>query len=175
MHRGRSSPGPPSASMRWLGGAPTRGPRRLRIIFIGDGDEAPDGGSPLVELFCSRRKVEEQLRARQSFCWRGWRRKLHGPWRASTSNHVRRSSITALRLCTIFASTSACMLAPFVLRRKRRTLTTAAPRVTSRAALLITHNLRRARRGRRCWCLGGRRTAVCGGWLVAWRTNDAAH
>ena len=59
VHRGRSSPGPPSASMWWLGGAPTRGPRRSRIIFIGDGDEAPDGGSLLVELLRSRREVEE--------------------------------------------------------------------------------------------------------------------
>ena len=63
VHRGRSSPSPPSASMWWLGGAPTRGPRRSRIIFIGDSDEAPDGGSALVELLRSRREVEEQLRA----------------------------------------------------------------------------------------------------------------
>ena len=63
VHRGRSSPGPPSTSMWWLGGAPARGSRRSRIVFVGDGDEAPDGGPPLVELLRSRREVEEQLRA----------------------------------------------------------------------------------------------------------------
>ena len=63
MHHDRSTPGPPGAGMRWLGGAPARGPRRSRIIFVGDGDEASDGGSPLVELLRSRREVEEQLRA----------------------------------------------------------------------------------------------------------------
>ena len=63
VHRGRNSPGPPSASMRWLGVAPTRGPARSPIVFVGDGDEAPDGGPPLVELLRSRSEVEEQLRA----------------------------------------------------------------------------------------------------------------
>ena len=63
MHRDCSTPGPPSAGMWWLGGAPARGSRRSRVFFVGDGDEAPDGGPPLVELFCSRREVEEQLRA----------------------------------------------------------------------------------------------------------------
>ena len=76
------------------------------------------------------------------------------------------------------------------------TLPRVAPRVTSKAAMLIAHDLRRAHRGRRCWCLGGRRAAVwwhddapggsraaCGGghsvsgardaWLIAWRMNDA--
>ena len=105
VHRGRSSPGPPNASMWWLGGAPTRGPRRSRIVFVGDGDEAPDGGPPLVELLRNRREVEEQLRARQSFCWRGRRRQLRGSQRASNFNHVRRSSVTIQRLRAIFAST----------------------------------------------------------------------
>ena len=114
VHRGRSTPGPSTAGMWWFDGAPARRPRQSRIIFIGDSDEAPDGGSPLVELLRSRREVEEQLRARQSFCWRGWWRQLRGPWRASTSNHVRRSSITAQRLRAIFASTSAGMLDSFV-------------------------------------------------------------
>ena len=63
VHRARSTPGPSTASMRRFDGAPARGPRRSRIIFVGDGDEAPDGGSPLVELLRSRREVEEQLRA----------------------------------------------------------------------------------------------------------------
>ena len=70
MHRDRSTPGPPSAGMWWLGGAPTRGPRRSRIISVREGDEAPDGGPPLVELLHSRREVEEQLRApRLSLAW----------------------------------------------------------------------------------------------------------
>ena len=141
VHRGRSSPGPPSASMWWLGGALTQGPRRSRIVFVGDGDEAPDGGPPLVKLLCSRREVEEQLRARQSFRWRGWRRKLRGPWRAPISNHVRRSSITALRLRAIFASASVCMLAFYVPRMIHRTLPTAAVRVTSGVTLLVACNL----------------------------------
>ena len=197
MHRGRSSPGPPSASMWWLGGAPTRGPRRSRIVFVGDGDEAPDGGPPLVELLRSRREVEEQLRARQSFCWRGWRRQLRGPWRASTSNHVRRSSITAQRLRAIFASTSAGMLASFVPQMMHRALPTAVPRVTGVVTLLVAHTMGRARSGRRRGRLGGccaargwhndtpgGPRAACGGPSsvfgsgdvrpVVWRANDAA-
>ena len=63
VHRDRSTPGPPNASMWWLDGAPARGSRQPRIIFVGDGDEAPDGGPPFVELLGSRREVEEQLRA----------------------------------------------------------------------------------------------------------------
>ena len=63
VHRGCSTPGPSTAGMRWFDGAPARGTRQSRIIFIGDGDEAPDGGSPLVELLRSRWEVEEQLRA----------------------------------------------------------------------------------------------------------------
>ena len=63
VHHGHSTPGPSIAGVWWLDGAPTRGPCRLRIIFIGDGDEAPDGGSPLVELLRSRREVQKQLRA----------------------------------------------------------------------------------------------------------------
>ena len=59
VHRGRSTPGPSTAGMRWFDEASARRPRRSRIIFIGDGDEAPDGGSPLVELLRSRREVEE--------------------------------------------------------------------------------------------------------------------
>ena len=155
VHRGRSTSGPSTAGMRWFDGAPARGPRRSRIIFVGDGDEAPDGGPPLVELLRSRREVEEQLRARQSFCWRGWRRKLRGPWRASTSNHVRRSSITAQRLRAIFASTSAGMLDSFVPRTMHRALPTAVSRVTGVVTLLVAHTMGRARSGRRRGRLGG--------------------
>ena len=51
-----------------LDGASAYGCRWSWLIFVGNADEAPDGGSPLVELLRSRRKVKEQLRAHQSFC-----------------------------------------------------------------------------------------------------------
>ena len=149
VHRGRSSPGPPSASMWWLGGAPTQGPRRSRIVFVCDGDEAPDGGPPLVEFLRSWRKVEEQLRTRRSFCWRGWRRQLRGLCRALTSNHVRKSSITTQQLRAIFTSTSAGMLNSFVLRTMHRALPTAVSGVFSVVTLLVARTLGRARCGRR--------------------------
>src|SRR4051812_10672668 len=57
VHCSCGSPSPSTAGMWWLDGAPTRGPCRSRIIFVGNGDEAPDGGSPLVELLRSRREV----------------------------------------------------------------------------------------------------------------------
>ena len=143
VYGGCSSPDSPTAGMWWLDGAPARGPRRSRIIFIGDGDEAPDGGSPLVELLRSRREVEEQLRACQSFCWCVWWRQLRGPWCASTSNHVRRSSITAQRLRAIFASTSAGML-DSIPRTMHRALPTAVSGVSSVVALLVARTLGRA-------------------------------
>ena len=197
MHCGCSSPGPSTASMWLLDGAPSRGPCRSRIIFVGDGDEAPDGGPPLVKLLRSRREVEEQLRACQNFCWRGWWRKLRGPWRASTSNHVRRSSITTLRVPAIFASTSASMLNSFVPRTTHRALPTAVPRGNGVVTLRVAHTMGRARSGRRCGRPGGRGTArrwhndthegpraACGGSSsvfgsgdvrpVVWRANDAA-
>ena len=65
----------------------------------------------------------------------------------------------ALWLYAIFASTSTCMLASFVPRRMHMTLPTAVPGVTSVVMLLITYNLGRARCGRQCRCLGGRRAA----------------
>lgn len=64
MHRGCIAPSPSSAGMRWLNGAMAYGPRRSRLIFVGDADEAPDSGSPFVEPLLKRRKVEEHLRAR---------------------------------------------------------------------------------------------------------------
>ena len=63
VHRGRIASGPASTGMRWLDGATAYGPRWSQLIFVGDADEAPDGSSPFVVLLCSRRKVEEQLRA----------------------------------------------------------------------------------------------------------------
>ena len=162
MHRGRSFLGPPSANMWWLGGAPTRGPRWSRIVFVGDGDEALDGGPPLVELPRSRREVEEQLRARQSFRWRGRRWQLRGSRRASTSNYVRRSSVTTQRLRAIFTCASASVLNPFILRMTHRALPTTVPRVTNVVTLLGAHTMGRTRGGRRCGRPGGRCAAQ--GW-----------
>ena len=79
VHRGRSVSGPPIAGMHRLVRTLVRGSRRERLVFVGEVDNASDGGSPLVELFRSRRKVEEQLRAHQGFGWHGWRRKLRAP------------------------------------------------------------------------------------------------
>ena len=79
VHRDRGTPGPTTAGMRWFDTAPARGPRRSRFIFGCDIDKALDGGSPFVELFRGRREVEERRHVRQSFCWRGWQRKLRGP------------------------------------------------------------------------------------------------
>ena len=103
----------------------------------------------------------------------------------------------AWRLCAISASTSAGMLASFVLRMMHGTLPTVASGVTSVVTLLVAHTLGRARRGRRRMRLGGccaaRRwhgatpggpRAACGGPSsvfgfggvrpVVLRTNDAA-
>ena len=71
MHHGCIAPGPPIVGMRWLDGAAAYGPRWSRLIFVGNVDEAPDSGSPLVEPLRIMRKVKEQLHARQSFCWCG--------------------------------------------------------------------------------------------------------
>ena len=133
----------------------------------------------------------------QSFCWRGWWRKLRGLWRASTSKYVRRSSVTTQRLRAIFASASTGVLNPFILRTTHRALPTAVPRVTGVVMLLVAHTMGRAHSGRRRGCLGGRCAAwgwhndtpggpcaTCGGPSsvfgsgderpVVWRANDAA-
>ena len=119
----------------------------------------------LWSFFVAGRKSRSNC-TRKSFCWRGWRRKLRGPWRASTSNHVRKSSVTTQRLRAIFASTSAGMLTYFVPQMTHMTLPMVVSRVTGVVTLLVAHNLGRARRGRRCRRLGSRRAAR--GW------NDAA-
>ena len=65
----------------------------------------------------------------------------------------------ALRLCAIFASASACMLAFCVPQTRHKILPTAAPKVTSVVMLLVAHNLGRAHHGHWRRRLGGRRTA----------------
>ena len=107
MHRGRGAAGS-SATGAWDSvGASTRGLHRARFVFVGHRNKTSDSGSPFVEFPRSGRKVEEQLRARQGLCWRRWRRNLHGSRRASTSDYVRRSSITTPRSHAIFTSASA--------------------------------------------------------------------
>ena len=62
MHHGRIASGPSTAGMRWLDGATAYGHRQSHFIFVGDADEAPDGGPPFVKLLRGRRKIEEHLR-----------------------------------------------------------------------------------------------------------------
>ena len=100
-------------------------------------------------------------------------------------------------LRAIFASTSASVLNPFILRMTHRALPTAVPSVTNVVTLLGAHTMGRARGGRRCGHLGGRCAArrwhndtpggpraACGGPYsvfgsgdvrpVVWHANDAA-
>lgn len=63
MHHGCIASSTVSAGMRWPGGAMAYGSRRPQLIIVGDADEAPHGGPPLVELLRGGRKIEEQLRA----------------------------------------------------------------------------------------------------------------
>ena len=107
MHRGRGAAGFSATCARDSIGASTRGPHRTWFVFVGHRNKASDSGSPFVEFPRSGRKIEEQLRARQGFCWRWWQRNLHGSRRASTSDHVRRSSITTPRSHAVFTSASA--------------------------------------------------------------------
>ena len=107
MHHGRGAAGFSATGPRDSIGASTRGPHRTWFVFVGHRNKASDSGSPFVEFPRSGRKVEEQLRARQGLCWRRWQRNLHGSRRASTSDHVRRSSITTPRSHAVFTSASA--------------------------------------------------------------------
>jgi len=159
VHHGQSIPGPPTTDMHWLDRTPTQRPCWARLIFVGDVDEAPDSGSPLVEPLRGRRKVEEQLHARQRFCWRGWRRKLRGPRRALTSNHVRRSPATVSRMRAVSASVWARMLARCISRVTQRALPAAAPGGTDVTAFLVMRDLRRPRCGHRLGRPGGCRAA----------------
>ena len=59
------------------------------------------------------------------------------------------------RLCAIFASTSACVLNPFISRMTHRALPMAMSGVSSVVALLVACTLGRARCGRRRGRLGG--------------------
>ena len=107
MHHARGAAGFPATGAWDSVGASTRGLHRTRFVFVGHRNKASDSGSPFVEFPRSGRKIEEQLHARQGFCWRWWQRNLHGSRRASTSDHVRRSSITTPRSHAVFTSASA--------------------------------------------------------------------
>ena len=107
MHRGRDFASFPATGVWDSVGASTRGLHRTQFIFVGHRNKASDSGSPFVEFPRSGRKIEEQLRARQGFCRRWWQRNLHRSRRASTSDHVRRSSITTPRSHAVFTSASA--------------------------------------------------------------------
>ena len=63
VHRGCIASSSVSTGMRWPGRAMTYGSFQPQLIVVGDADEAPDGGPPLVELLRGGRKIEEQLRA----------------------------------------------------------------------------------------------------------------
>ncbi len=106
VHRGHGAASFPATGSWDSVEASTQGLHRTRFVFVGHRNKASDSGSPFVEFPRSGRKIEEQLRARQGFCWRWWKRNLHGSRHASTSDHVRRSSITTLRSHAIFTSAS---------------------------------------------------------------------
>ena len=63
------------------------------------------------------------------------------------------------RLRAIFASASASVLNPFILRMTHRALPTAVPRVTIVVTLRGAHTMGRTCGGCRCRCPGGRRAA----------------
>ena len=63
VHRGRIASSPSTAGVRWPDRVTAYWPCQLQLIFVGDADEALDGGPPFVELLRSGRKIEEQLRA----------------------------------------------------------------------------------------------------------------
>ena len=70
VHRGRGAAGFPATGAWDSVGALTRGLHRTRFVLVGHRNKASDSGSPFVEFPHSGREIEEQLRARQGFCWR---------------------------------------------------------------------------------------------------------
>ena len=122
------------------------GAHRTWFIFVGHRNKASDSGSPFVEFPRSGRKIEEQLCVRQGFCWRWWQRNLHGSRRASTSDHVRRSSITTSRSHADFASASASGQVFYV----PRVVLVALPAATPGIFGVITPFVARCLGGARC-------------------------
>ena len=159
MHCGCGAAGFPTTGAWDSVGASTRGLHWTQFVFVGHHNKALDGGSPFVEFPHSGREIEEQLRARQGFCWRRWQRNLHGSRRASTSDHVRRSSITTPRSHAIFTSASASGQVFYLPGMAPGALPAAMPGVFGVITPFVARRLRGARRRRRRGSLGGPRIA----------------
>ena len=92
--RGTSSEHRPGGSTE-LGSPLSAIATRLRIVALHSSSFPVVGGKSRSNCAC------------QGLCWRRWQRNLHGSRRASTFDHVRRSSITTPRSHAVFTSTSA--------------------------------------------------------------------
>ena len=157
MHRGRGAAGFSATGPRDSIGASIRGAHRAWFVFVGHRNKASDSGSPFVEFPHSGREIEEQLRARQGFCWRWWQRNLHGSRRASTSDHVRRSSITTPRAHAIFTSASASGQVFYLTGVALGAIPAVTPGVFGVITPFVARRLRGARRRRRRGSLEGPR------------------
>ena len=120
---------------------------RLRIVALHSSSFPVVGGKSRSNCAC------------QGFCWRWWQRNLHGSRRASTSDHVRRSSITTPWSRAIFASASACWQVFYILGGALGALPAATPGIFG----MITPFVARCLGGARCW----RRHGSLGGPCVA--------
>ena len=147
MHHGRGAAGFSATGPRDSIGASTRGPHQTWFVFVGHRNKASDSGSPFVEFPRSGRKVEEQLRTRQGLCWRRWRRNLHGSRHASTSDLVRRISITTPQSHAVVTSASASGQVFYV----PGVVLGARPAVTPGIFGVITLFVARCLGGARCW------------------------
>ena len=159
MHHGRSAANFSTTGPWDSIGASSRGPYQTWFVFVGHRNKASDSGSPFVEFPRSGRKIEEQLRARQGFCSRWWQRNLHESRRASTSDHVRRSSITTPRSHAIFTSASASGQVFYLPGVALGALPVATPGVFGVIMPFVARRLRGARRRRQHGSLGSPRVA----------------
>ena len=157
MHHGRGAAGFSATGPRDSIGASTRGPHRTWFVFVGHRNKALDSGSPFVEFPRSGRKIEEQLLAHQGLCWRRRQRNLHGLRSASTSDHVRRSSITIPRSHAVFTSASVSGQVFYV----PGVALGALPAVTPGIFGVITPFVARCLGGARCWSWRGSLGGPC--------------
>ena len=146
------------------GSRPATLPRRRRArppwsVAVGVADETLNGGSPFVEFPRGGREIEEQLRARQGFCWRWWQRNLNESRCALTSDHVRRSSITTPRSHAVFTSASASGQVFYVPGVALGALPVATPGIFGMIMPFIARCLGGAHCWRRRGSLGGPRIA----------------
>ncbi len=86
-------------------------------------------------------------RLRAGFCWCWWQRNLHGSRRASTSDHVRRSSITTPRSHAVFTNASVSGQVFYLPGVALGALPAATPRIFS----VIRPFVARCLGGARCW------------------------